>query len=165
MLKRSISFILVIGLVASVFGAEFKHPTATVKAKGSWKQDSESNNDLLILDSDPKGRQIVISVLRADREAANVDQVAQATARIFEQRLAAAQKFSPDVKFDKPEVTTTASTVVCVCRGFAATAGVRMVFRIDGSTKSVRSVSVYDYSNPTAEAFQKWSKEILAGIK
>jgi hypothetical protein len=165
MLKRIASLILFLGLVAVAPGFEIKHPTATVKARGSWKLDADSNNDLLILNSDPKGHQIVVSVLRFSQEAANLDEVAQVTAKMFELRLGAAQKMSADVKFDKPEVATTESGVTCVCRGFSPAAKVRLVFRIEGSKKMVRSISVYDYTSASPDAFQKRSNEILAGIK
>jgi hypothetical protein len=165
-MKKPISVLvaLVASLIAS--GAEFKHAAATVDAPGVWEKDKESSDDTLILNSKPQGQQIVVSILSLKKEATDLDQIADAAAKMLDVRLKSAQKLSGGgVKFDNPEVSTTDFAVVCVCRGYAAKDKVRMAFRIEGASKTVRSISVYDYTGQSADEFQKWSTAILAGVK
>src|SRR4051812_16712510 len=118
-MKRLTFLVVLLGYSTLVSGAELKHAAATVDVRGEWEKDKESSDDILILNSRPEGRQIVVSVLRLKKETADLDQIVNAAMKIFEARLKSAQKLSPDVKFGNPEVSNSESTILCVCRGFS----------------------------------------------
>jgi hypothetical protein len=160
-----IFFCFVLGLSVPISGVEIKHAVATVEVHGEWEKDKESGDDTLILNSKPEGHQIVVSILNLWKEAADLDQIVDTSKKIFALRLSAAQKLSPDVKFENPEVSNTDSSILCICRGFAPKEKVRIAIRIEGSSKTVRSTSIYDYTGQSAEVFQRWSTEVLAGVK
>ena len=74
-------------------------------------------------------------------------------------------QLSPDVEFERPEVDTTASTVVIVCRGSVPKAKIKVAIRVEGIAKHVRSTSVYDHTGLSSDDFRKWSAAIFAGVK
>jgi hypothetical protein len=102
-MKKPISLLLALIASLGASGAGFKHAAASVDAPGAWEKDKESADDTLILNSKPQGQQIVVSILVLKKEAADLDQIADASAKILEVRLTGAQKLSGGgAKFDNP---------------------------------------------------------------
>lgn len=155
-------------LVTVAPAAVFKHPTASVDVPGKWTKDASSNAETLVLQSDPAGRQLVVSVLHLKQAPKSPEEAAPTALEILELRLQAFLKLSEGTgTVGKPTPELVDGGVSVVCTAHAPKQKVRMAVRVEATVDSdaIRSTSVYDYSGMTEEEFVKWSGKLLAGVK
>lgn len=155
--------------IAPVAGAAtLKHPTAAVEVPGKWTKDADSTAERLVLNSDPAGRQLIVSVLHLGKAPKTHEEAAPTALEVLELRLKAFLKLADGAgTLGKPTPQLQDGGITVTCHAHAPKQKLRMAVRVESTLDSdaIRSTSVYDYSGMAEEEFVKWSETLLAGVK